>query len=92
MEKEIPWNTGNGNITVSYKGIGSDSVSIRSDPNEGIDRTREINVETGDGGISCHISVSQPGRREEVELAGGSVLDVTEGGFWVLKKYIDINN
>lgn len=49
--KKIPWNTGNGNIKITYMGIGNESISIESDTeNDNFEeRSQVITFETTKG-------------------------------------------
>lgn len=48
--KQIAWNTGSGNITLTYQGQGDGPVTVNSDPNTiGSARSQVINIETTAG-------------------------------------------
>lgn len=59
--KSIAWNTGTGNITLTYTGQGNDTVLVESDPNNLYqDRSQVITFSTTDGSaISREVTVVQ---------------------------------
>lgn len=57
--KQIAWNTGSGNITLTYQGQGDGTISIQSDANNGSARSQVITVETVGGAITKNLTVSQ---------------------------------
>lgn len=57
--KVIAWDTGSGNITLTYQGQGDGAISIQSDANEGNARSQVITVETVGGAITRGFTVSQ---------------------------------
>lgn len=57
--KSIAWNTGNGNITLTYQGQGNGAITVESDDNNGAARSQVITVETLDGTKSVNLTVSQ---------------------------------
>lgn len=85
--KSIAWNTGSGNITLTYQGQGDGTIVVESDENElGNSRSQIITVETLDGVVSRNLTVSQAacpfpvgeiknysytGSYQEVELPAG---------------------
>ena len=86
MESKIKWNEGEGYITATYEGRGDGSAIIISDANEGIDREQTLKVETTDKSISANVLVIQEGRRQPIDLKGGGVFRLNNGGrFGVLK-------
>ena len=87
METKIKWNEGDGYITATYGGIGSDSAYISSDLNEWIDREREITVNTtyGENQKSEDILIKQYGMREVFSPSDGDFILTDGGTFNVLK-------
>lgn len=84
--KSIAWNTGSGNITLTYNGQGDGPISIQTDANNGSARNQVITVESVDGAITRDFTVSQAacpfpvgdvknfsytGSYQEVELPAG---------------------
>lgn len=57
--KSIAWNTGSGNITLTYQGQGDGAISIQSDANDGGARSQVITVETVGGAITRNLTISQ---------------------------------
>ena len=85
--KSIAWNTGSGNITLTYTGKGDGLISVVSDTNNGSARSQVITIQTTKGGIvtksvivsqaACPIPVgttlnyAYTGSYQEVELPAG---------------------
>ena len=84
--KSIAWNTGSGNIILTYQGHGNGSITVSSDDNNGAARSQVITVETLDGTKSVNLTVNQAacpvpvgtvlnysytGSYQEVELPAG---------------------
>lgn len=44
--KSIAWQTGSGNITLTYQGYGDGTISVQSDENNGSARSQVITVQT----------------------------------------------
>ena len=42
--KSIAWNTGSGNITLTYQGQGDGPVTVQSDVNDGAERSQVITI------------------------------------------------
>lgn len=59
--KRIAWNTGSGNITLTYTGQGNGTIAVQSDANDlGSARSQTIVVQTTAGGvIARNLTVSQ---------------------------------
>ena len=58
--KQIAWNTGNGNITLTYQGQGDGTISVQSDANNlGSARSQVITVETVGGAITRGFTINQ---------------------------------
>ena len=60
MIKQISWNTGSGNITLTYQGQGDGVITVQSDTNNlGRARSQVITVETVGGAITRNLTISQ---------------------------------
>lgn len=58
--KTIAWQTGSGNITLTYQGQGDGTITVVSDENNlDIQRSQNITVKTLDNTISRILTVSQ---------------------------------
>jgi hypothetical protein len=60
--KQIAWNTGTGNITLTYQGQGDGTIAVQSDANNiGSARSQVINIETtaGSPAVVKNFTVSQ---------------------------------
>ena len=42
--KQIAWNTGSGNITLTYQGQGDGPVTVQSDANDDAERSQVITI------------------------------------------------
>lgn len=49
ITKQIAWDTGSGNITLTYQGQGDAPVTVQSDANDGAARSQVITIETTAG-------------------------------------------
>lgn len=70
MEKVIPWDTGGGNLHLTYTGKGNSSIVITSDTENytGFTRTKLIVISTSKGGtVNRQLTVKQPSRKAYVE-------------------------
>ena len=61
MNKVIRWNTGNGNITLTYQGQGDGPITVQSDANDDAARSQTIVVETTAGSpvVTKNLTISQ---------------------------------
>lgn len=83
------WDSGEGNLYVTYTGNGNDEPIFSSDPNEGIDR--EVTVTFKGGGFSVERNVTQEGLRQPFGLINGGVFRIANGGrFGVLKSVVEL--
>ena len=58
--KVIQWNTGTGNITLTYTGEGDGTIVVSSDQNNlSVARSQQITVKTTDGSKSQTVTISQ---------------------------------
>ena len=72
--KTIPWNTGTGNITLTYTGQGNDTVTVSSDPNDVYEnRSQAITFSTLDNAITRQVTVTQPMKEPNF---------ITSEGYW----------
>ncbi len=84
--KTIPWNTGTGNITLTYTGQGNDTVTVASDPNDVYeDRYMAITIQA-----STH-----PSLQEKVDIVQGMKQPnfKTADNYWILtadNKYFNV--
>ena len=80
---EKNWNNGQ-ILSVTYDGNGDGEAIFESEINEGIDR--ELSVQFSGGGILVDRLVKQEGLRQPINLNGGGVFRIANGGrFGVLK-------
>lgn len=78
------WQTGTGNLSVTYEGDGDGTAVFASDTNEGIDRVMDVAFKAGD--VVEQRIVTQEGLRQPFGLSGGGVFRIKGGGrFGVLK-------
>ena len=78
--KSIAWQTGTGNITLTYSGQGNDTVSVSSDPNDVYeDRSQTITFSTtvGSPTITRQVTVNQGMKEPNL---------VTKDGHWIVTK------
>ena len=77
--KSIAWNTGTGNITLTYTGQGNDTVLVQSDPNNLYqDRSQVITFSTTAGAaISRQVTINQGMKEPNL---------VTKDGHWIVTK------
>ena len=77
--KSIAWNTGTGNITLTYTGQGNDTVLVESDPNNLYqDRSQVITFSTTAGAaISRQVTINQGMKEPNL---------VTKDGHWIVTK------
>lgn len=76
--KSIAWNSGSGNITVTYSGSRDDTVSVSSSENDIYeDREQVITVKTTDNAISRQVTVRQGMREPNL---------ITKDGHWIVTK------
>ena len=58
--KQIAWQTGGGNITLTYTGSGNGTISVASDDNNGTARSQTIIIQTTKGGlVTKNVTVKQ---------------------------------
>lgn len=60
MQKQIAWNRGSGNITLTYQGEGDGAIAVSSDENNlGSARSQTITVQTTNGAVSKNVTIRQ---------------------------------
>lgn len=59
MQKQIAWNSGSGNITLTYVGEGDGAVAVSSDENDVGERVQVVVVRTADGVVSRNVTIKQ---------------------------------
>lgn len=58
--KQIAWNTGSGNITLTYTGQGNGSITVQSDDNNlGSARSQVVSIQTTNGAVTKNLTVNQ---------------------------------
>lgn len=70
-------------VTMSGSGIGSSSVTVNADVNEGIDETTIFTIYTTDWQLTRNVEVNRKGKREVFDtfaLADGSTFNVLKDG------------
>lgn len=80
----IPWNSGTGNIVLTFTGQGNDTVIVSSDDNSlDVERSQAITVKTLDGSIQRRVTITQaagPNFKtkdgERVRLKDGNYLNI----------------
>ena len=78
-------------ITLTYNGVGNDTVSVSANVNEGIDTTETFTVATNDGTISHPITVNREGMRETYNCSDGDFILSDSSTFNVKKeRYKDV--
>lgn len=78
-------------ITLTYNGVGNDTVMVSANVNEGIDTTETFTVATNDGTISHPINVNREGLREIYNCFDGDFILSDSSTFNVKKeRYKDV--
>ncbi len=80
----IPWNSGTGNIVMTFTGQGNDTVIVSSDDNSlDTERSQAITVKTLDGSIQRRVTITQAAgpnfktkNGERVRLKDGNYLNI----------------
>ena len=81
MTKQIPWNTGDGNITLTYNGQGNDSVIVDSDINEDEDSREQVLTFSG-GGIARQVTVIQEACPVNFRTSEGDIIKTADGDYF----------
>lgn len=84
--KSIAWQTGTGNITLTYSGQGNDTVVVTSDENDVYEaRSQTVSISTTLGGsITRQVTITQGMREPNFKTADG---------YWILtadNKYFNV--
>lgn len=73
MQKVIAWNSGSGNITLTYTGQGNDTVTVSSDANNLTTlRSQTITFKTTDNSVTKQVTVSQLGKQNTTVTVNAS--------------------
>lgn len=80
----IPWNSGTGNIVLTFTGQGNATVIVSSDDNSlDTERSQDITVKTLDGSIQRRVTITQAAgpnfktkNSERVRLKDGNYLNI----------------
>lgn len=65
----IPWNNGNGVITLTYNGQGNGSITVISSPNNlRIQRSQDIFVKTVDNTIIKRLTIIQSAKQSDFSI------------------------
>ena len=81
MTKQIPWNTGDGNITLTYNGQGNDSVIVDSDINDDEDSREQVLTISG-GGIARQVTVRQEACPVNFRTSEGDIIKTADGDYF----------
>lgn len=81
----IQWDESYDVVVATYNGFGNGTIEFSSDLNQGIDRTKEVVVETEDGAKKETITLIQEGMRERFYLKDGEFIFADQKKFNVLK-------
>ena len=73
-------------ITLTYNGVGNDTVEVSANVNEGIDTTETFTVATNDGIISHPVTVNREGLREIYNCFDGDFILSDSSTFNVKKE------
>ena len=84
MTKQIPWNTGDGNITLTYNGQGNDSVLVDSDINDDEDSREQVLTFSG-GGITRQVTVIQEACPVNFRTSEGAIIKTADGDYFNVK-------
>lgn len=80
--KTIAWQTGSGNITLTYQGQGDGTIAVDSDMNDlDVSRSQQITIQTTKGEtVSRTVTVSQEAG-SNFRLRGGDILRLADGNY-----------
>ena len=81
MTKQIPWDTGDGNITLTYNGQGNDSVIVDSDINEDEDSREQVLTFSG-GGIARQVTVIQEACPVNFRTSESDIIKTADGDYF----------
>lgn len=85
--KNIAWNIGSGNITVTYSGNGDDTVVVSSSENDIYEaRSQTITVKTTDDAISRQVVVTQSMREPNFKTADNYWLITADNYYFNVKE------
>ena len=78
MVKTIAWNTGHGDITLTYIGQGNDSVTVDTDINDDEDSREQVLTFSG-GGIARQVTVRQEACPVNFRTSEGDIIKTSDG-------------
>ena len=81
MNKQIPWNTGDGNITLTYNGQGNDSILVDSDINE-LETSRSKQITVSGGGITRVVIINQEACPVNFRSADGYIIKTADNYYF----------
>lgn len=84
MTKQIPWNTGDGDITLTYNGQGNDSVSVDSDINDD-ENSREQVLTISGSGIARQVTIRQQACPVNFRTSEGDIIKTADGEYFNVK-------
>lgn len=86
--KSIAWQTGTGNITLSYTGQGDDTVLVSSDANNlYVSRSQTLTFSTTQGAsISRQVTVTQPMREPNFETNEGYYFVTSDDKYFTVQE------
>lgn len=86
--KSIAWQTGNGNITLSYLGQGDDTVTVTSDPNNlYVDRSQTLTFSTTAGAsISRQVTVVQKMKEPNFKTSEGYYFVTSDDKYFTVQE------
>ena len=82
MEKKIPWNSGDGSITLTYTGQGNGTISVSSDENFGDARQQSITIKTADGKVKKTVTIKQAATALNLKTADGYFIKTKDGYYF----------
>ena len=95
MEKMIPWDSGGGNLHLTYTGLGNGPIVITSDTENytGETRTKLITISTSKGGtVVQQLTVKQPSRKAYVDSESAAAVSVSSDSLTIEDSDITVTN
>jgi len=87
MTKQIPWNTGNGNIILAYKGQGNDSVLVNSDINDDENERKQVLTISGSS-IKRQVTVTQQACPVNFRTSEGDIIKTADGYYFNVQENV----
>lgn len=85
--KSIAWQTGTGNITLSYTGQGDDTVLVSSDPNNLYEsRSQTLTFTSLDNTLSQSVTVTQPMREPNFKTNEGYYFVTSDDKYLIVQE------